>query len=99
MTGSHGDIVCTFVIVEYESCKRRVISQPFPGLDKGVGKWEELNDEQRQIFISSLIPLDSVNMVRSLGALFKFVDKRRLGVELEDASIRVPILALHHFSL
>jgi DNA mismatch repair protein MSH5 len=64
-----------------------------------VGQWEELSDEQRQICVSSLLPLESVNMVRALGVLLKFIDKRRLGVELEEQGVRVPILALRHFSL
>ncbi len=51
------------------------------------------------MLVSSLIQLDSVNMVRALGVLLKYIDKRRLGVELEDRSVRVPILALKHFSL
>ena len=84
---------------EYEPCKRRVIAQPFPGIGKGVGRWEELNDEQRQVCVSSVLPLECVNMVRALGVLLKYIDKRRLGVELEEQGVRVPILALRHFSL
>lgn len=94
----HVILTCS-VFSEYDPCKRRVISQQFPGIAKGVGKWEELNDEQRQICVSSVLPLESVNMVRALGVLLKFIDKRRLGVELEDRGIRVPVLALRHFSL
>ena len=37
--------------------------------------------------------------VRSLGVLLKYVDKKRLGVELEDSGTRVPILAIQTFSL
>ncbi len=76
-----------------------MISHPFPGVSKEVGPWEELGDEQRQVCVSSLLPLESVNMVRALGALLKFIDQRRLGVELEDRAMRVPILALKHFTL
>ena len=64
-----------------------------------MGQWEGLSDEQRLVQVSSLLPLDSVNMVRALGVLLKYVDKRRLGVELEDSTVHVPILALRHFSL
>ncbi len=64
-----------------------------------MGQWEGLSDEQHLVLVSSLIQLDSVNMVRALGVLLKYIDKRRLGVELEDRSVRVPILALKHFSL
>ena len=64
-----------------------------------MGEWEELNDEQRLVLVSSLVQLDCVNMVRAMGVLLKYVDKRRLGVELEDRTVRVPILALKHFTL
>ena len=64
-----------------------------------MGQWEELTDEQHQVCVSSVLPLESVNMVRALGVLLKYVDKRRLGVELEERGVRVPILALRHFSL
>ena len=37
--------------------------------------------------------------VRSMGALLKFLDKHRVGVELEDTSVRIPLLAVKHFSL
>jgi len=66
---------------------------------KWVGEWEELSDEQRLVLVSSLVQLDYVNMVRAMGVLLKYVDKRRLGVELEDRTVRVPILALKHFTL
>ena len=37
--------------------------------------------------------------VRTLGALLKYMDKKRIGVELEGANVRVPILAVKSFSL
>ena len=37
--------------------------------------------------------------VRSAGALIKYIDKKRIGVELEDPATRVPILSLKVFSL
>ena len=80
--------------------------------------------EEKLVQVSSLLPLESVNLVRllteclhtvcsifplppsppppkvrSVGALLKYVDKKRLGVELEDEGVRVPILAVKHFSL
>ncbi|XP_078658061.1 mutS protein homolog 5-like isoform X1 [Branchiostoma floridae x Branchiostoma belcheri] len=38
-------------------------------------------------------------MVRATGALLKYLDKNRVGVELEDADVRTPVLALKTFSL
>ena len=34
-----------------------------------------------------------------MGGLLKYLDKNRVGVELEDAEMRVPVLALKLFSL
>ena len=41
----------------------------------------------------------TIFQVRSAGALIKYIDKKRIGVELEDPAMRVPILALKVFSL
>ena len=37
--------------------------------------------------------------VRSAGALIKYIDRKRIGIELEDPDVRVPILGLKVFSL
>ena len=37
--------------------------------------------------------------VRATGALVKFLEKKRIGVELEHPDVRVPILGLKLFSL
>ena len=52
----------------------------------------------------SLYNFNKVNVyqfwqVRSAGALIKYIDKKRIGVELEDPDVRVPILGLKVFSL
>ena len=57
------------------------------------------NEEQRLVQISSVIPLDAVNMVRSIGVLVKYLEKKRVGIQLEETSERVPILAIKMYSL
>ena len=37
--------------------------------------------------------------VRSLGVLMKYLEKKRVGFELEESGVRVPILAIRRFSL
>lgn len=37
--------------------------------------------------------------VRATGGLLKYLEKRRVGIELEEADARVPILDLKTFSL
>lgn len=74
-------------------CKRRILSMSLPGIP------DHFTESERSLFLSSLVPFDSLNMVRALGGLLKLLEKRRVGVELEDADVRVPILSLHLFSL
>ena len=37
--------------------------------------------------------------VRAAGGLIKYLEKMRVGIELEDAETRVPVLGLRIFSL
>ena len=46
-----------------------------------------------------LTPHPSPSQVRSMGALLKFLDKHRVGVELEDTSVRIPVIAIKPFTL
>ncbi|KAK2556631.1 MutS protein-like protein 5 [Acropora cervicornis] len=78
----------------YEVCKRRIIAlNGLPGMP------QHFTDNERDIYMTLLVPLDNFNMVRSAGALIKYIDKKRIGVELEDPATRVPILSLKVFSL
>ncbi|XP_078502157.1 mutS protein homolog 5 isoform X3 [Lissotriton helveticus] len=76
-----------------EVSKQRILSGHFPFIPS------HLSEAERILYLSSIIPFDSPNMVRALGGLLKFLDRRRVGVELEDITIGVPILALKKFLL
>ncbi|XP_065905616.1 mutS protein homolog 5-like [Dysidea avara] len=77
-----------------EAAKRRILSLAnFPGVPA------HYTDEERQIYITSVIAFENPCMVRTLGALLKYMDKKRIGVELEGVNVRVPILAVKSFSL
>lgn len=43
--------------------------------------------------------LIAIFKVRATGGLLKFLEKMRVGVELEDADVRVPVLDLKVYSL
>ena len=58
-----------------------------------------IDEEQRMVQISCVIPLESLNLVCSVGILMKYVEKNRLGAELEDKTERIPLLAIKNFSL
>ncbi|XP_077862967.1 mutS protein homolog 5-like [Saccoglossus kowalevskii] len=76
-----------------EVSKRRILNVSLPCIP------EDYTESERTIYLTSLVPFEHVNMVRATGGLLKYLDKRRIGVELEESDIRVPILGLKTFSL
>uniref|UniRef100_A0A3Q1IBI1 DNA mismatch repair proteins mutS family domain-containing protein n=1 Tax=Anabas testudineus TaxID=64144 RepID=A0A3Q1IBI1_ANATE len=53
---------------------------------------DAISDRDKMSYLSSCISFDSPLMLRAVGALLKCLDRRRVGVELEDSSVGVPIL-------
>ncbi|XP_064408089.1 mutS protein homolog 5 [Latimeria chalumnae] len=76
-----------------EVSKQRILSAHLPFVPP------HLTEAEKILYLSSVIPFDSPTMVRALGGLLKFLDRRRVGVELEESTIRVPILAFKKFIL
>ncbi|XP_051648512.1 mutS protein homolog 5 [Manacus candei] len=76
-----------------EVSKQRILSRQFPFIPSHMTETEKI------LYLSSIIPFESPLMIRALGGLLKFLDRRRVGVELEDSSIAVPILAFKKFVL
>uniref|UniRef100_A0A4W5LRG9 MutS protein homolog 5 n=1 Tax=Hucho hucho TaxID=62062 RepID=A0A4W5LRG9_9TELE len=76
-----------------EVSKQRLLSAHFPFLPPAVSERERIS------YLSSCISFDSPLMLRSVGALLKCLDRRRVGVELEDSSVGVPILQFHTYTL
>uniref|UniRef100_A0A8C3NPB8 MutS protein homolog 5 n=1 Tax=Geospiza parvula TaxID=87175 RepID=A0A8C3NPB8_GEOPR len=76
-----------------EVSKQRILSRQFPFIPSHMTATEKI------LYLSSIIPFESPLMIRALGGLLKFLDRRRVGVELEDSSIAVPILAFKKFVL
>lgn len=102
IVGSHGDaeedqdeILQFLPSIDFsiDICKRRILNLDLPSLPK------HYTEAERTLYISSLVPFDHLNMVRATGGLIKFLEKMRVGVELEDAETRVPILDLKTFSI
>ena len=44
-------------------------------------------------------PPPPLSQVRSVGGLLKYIERKRLGVELEEEEVKVPIIAVKYFSL
>ncbi|XP_057264568.1 mutS protein homolog 5 isoform X1 [Pezoporus wallicus] len=76
-----------------EVSKQRILSRQFPFIPSHMTATEKI------LYLSSVIPFESPLMIRALGGLLKFLDRRRVGVELEESSTAVPILAFKKFVL
>ncbi|KJH40853.1 MutS domain V protein [Dictyocaulus viviparus] len=55
---------------------------------------ECLNDAENQLVSRFRIDTSSRNMVRALGALLKYMDASRIGVEYEPLNVRTPVTAV-----
>uniref|UniRef100_A0A667XGR5 MutS homolog 5 n=1 Tax=Myripristis murdjan TaxID=586833 RepID=A0A667XGR5_9TELE len=76
-----------------EVSKQRLLSAYLPFLPASISEREKIS------YLSSCISFSSPLMLRSVGALLKCLDRRRVGVELEDSSVGVPILQFHTYTL
>ncbi|XP_048763209.2 mutS protein homolog 5-like [Ostrea edulis] len=74
-------------------CKRRILNLDLPGIPT------HYTDTEKTLYLSSLISFDNVATIRATGGLLKFLEKRRIGIELEDASVKVPVMDLKVITL
>ncbi|XP_054477288.1 mutS protein homolog 5 [Anoplopoma fimbria] len=87
--------VVTYPYVDFglEVGKQRLLSAHLPFLPASISERDKLS------YLSSCISFDSPLMLRAVGALLKCLDRRRVGVELEDSSVGVPILQFNAYTL
>ncbi|XP_004711856.1 mutS protein homolog 5 [Echinops telfairi] len=76
-----------------EISKQRLLSGNYSFIPDSMTATEKI------LFLSSVIPFDCLLTVRALGGLLKFLGRRRIGVELEDSDVSVPILGFKKFVL
>ncbi|XP_059137505.1 mutS protein homolog 5 isoform X2 [Peromyscus eremicus] len=76
-----------------EISKQRLLSGNYSFIPESMTATEKI------LFLSSIVPFDCVLTVRALGGLLKFLSRRRVGVELEDQNVGVPILGFKKFVL
>ncbi|KAA0701782.1 MutS protein -like protein 5 [Triplophysa tibetana] len=75
-----------------ELSKQRLLTAQLPFLPPSITESEKIP------YLSSCIPLNSVLMVRSIGGLLKCVERRRVGLELDD-NVGVPIFQILAYTL
>ena len=75
------ELIVWVVISEENEAKKRI---------KGLFSSEEMSSD---LMASFRFDFDAVNMVRSLGALLRFLDQQRIGVEFDDITKKTPISA------
>ncbi|XP_073666647.1 mutS protein homolog 5 isoform X11 [Tursiops truncatus] len=76
-----------------EISKQRLLSGNYSFIPDSMTTTEKI------LFLSSIIPFDCLLTVRALGGLLKFLGRRRIGVELEDYNVSIPILGFKKFAL
>ncbi|XP_061101764.1 mutS protein homolog 5 [Conger conger] len=76
-----------------EVSKQRLLSAHLPSLPPS------LTEKERLPYLSSCLPFDCTLMLRSIGGLLKCLDRRRVGVELEDSSVGVPVFQFQIYTL
>ncbi|CAL1542302.1 unnamed protein product [Lymnaea stagnalis] len=77
----------------YDVGKRRILALTLPGMPK------HFTEEEKKIYFSSLISLDRTNLIRAVGGLLKYLQKSRVGVELEDTDTQVPVFGFHIYTI
>nr|XP_030706433.1 mutS protein homolog 5 isoform X3 [Globicephala melas] len=75
-----------------EISKQRLLSGNYSFIPDSMTATEKI------LFLSSIIPFDCLLTVRALGGLLKFLGRRRIGVELEDYNVSIPILGFKKFA-
>uniref|UniRef100_A0A4W4FRN1 MutS protein homolog 5 n=1 Tax=Electrophorus electricus TaxID=8005 RepID=A0A4W4FRN1_ELEEL len=93
--GSNSDYKPEIVVYPHadfgvEVSKQRLLSAHLPFIPSSI------TEQERISYLTSCIPFDSL---RTVGALLKCLDRRRVGVELEDSSVGVPILQFLTYTL
>ncbi|XP_052239261.1 mutS protein homolog 5-like isoform X3 [Dreissena polymorpha] len=76
-----------------ELCKNRLLALDLPYIP------EHYTYDERLLYITSLIPLDNGCMVRATGGLIRYLEKKWVGIELEEAGTKLPVLDVKIFSL
>lgn len=79
----------------YDICKKRIFELKLKVFD-------DLNlteENERYIYFKTFLNFESQFMIRSMGALVKYLDKNRINVQLEERSIMTPIFAFKSISL
>ncbi|XP_038598991.1 mutS protein homolog 5-like, partial [Tachyglossus aculeatus] len=76
-----------------EISKQRLLSGSFSFI------MEPMSPTEKILFLASIVPFDCPGTVRALGGLLKFLDQKRIGVELEESSGVIPILGFKKFVL
>ncbi|XP_059144128.1 mutS protein homolog 5-like [Physella acuta] len=77
----------------YEVGKRRILAIKLPSIPN------HYTEDERKVHFSSLVSFERTNMIRSIGGLLKYLDKTRVGVELEDTDMSVPVLGFRLLTL
>lgn len=77
----------------YDLARRRLLNLSTPSNDN-----QELSETHKNVWINSILDFEDKNSIKAAGALLKYIDQNRIGIELEDSFIQAPILAVAQVS-
>ena len=77
---------------DYRSSKQRILSIELPGVPKHYSLTE------RAMHLSSLVPFDSVSTIRATGGLLRYLEKKRIGILMDNPTLMTPIIGFHLFA-
>ncbi|XP_067137660.1 mutS protein homolog 5-like isoform X3 [Centruroides vittatus] len=82
-----------YIQFSYEAARHYLRFLNIPSIPKN------LNETEKHIYLSALINFTNISLVRSCGALLNYLQKERIGIQLEEESASVPVLGITAFSL
>lgn len=92
--GENGVEVVASSLFVYDLAKRRLQT-----LTPSNSIRSEASNDHRDVWISSMLDFEDKNSIKAAGALLRYIDQHRIGIELEDSFIQAPILSICQVSL
>ena len=92
--GENGIEVVSSSLFVYDLAKRRLQSLlPNSQIQSGTSY------DHKDLWASSMLEFEDKNSIKAAGALLRYIDQNRIGIELEDSLIQAPILAITQVSV
>ena len=92
--GESGVEVVASSFFVYELAKRRLLN-----LSPSSQMPSDTSNDHKDVWVNSVVDMEDKNSIKAAGALLRYIDQNRIGIELEDSFIQAPILAIAQVSV